>query len=169
MGGNATYTRGDVNVRCASAADAQARNVTHLCVHARGNTRAPIHGESIDIHAESELRECTSSTQFNSYPACNESSSNLVDSSFLSSFVIFIFFLFSYIFVLLSLCTPYSVVFFRRIFLFKRSCTRYQSSGAYTRFFKRIRISEFDVYIIRRFINPIRTDILSFFFSFCRV
>lgn len=141
--------------------------MTHLCVHARGNTRAPIHGESIDIHAESELRECTSSTEFNSYPACNESSSNFVDSSFLSSFVIFIFFLF-----FLYFCSPlamYAVfrVFFRPIFLFKRSCTRYWSSDAYTRFFKRIRISEFRVYIIRRFINPIRTDIL--FFSFCRV
>lgn len=119
MDGNTTYTRGDANVRYAFAADAQARNVTHLYVHARGNTRAPIHGESIDIHAESELRECTSSTEFNSYPACNESSSNLADSSFLSSFVIFIFFLFSYIFVLLSLCTPYFVYFFVQFFCSK--------------------------------------------------
>lgn len=73
----------------------------------------------------------------------------------------------------LYFCSPlamYAVfrVFFRPIFLFKRSCTRYWSSGAYTRFFKRIRISEFHVYIIRRFINPIRTDVLfSFFIPSC--
>lgn len=81
--------------------------MTHLCVHARGNTSARIHGESIDIRAESELLECTSSNRVNSYPAYDQSSPNLAThpSSFIFHFLIF-FLLLSFSFFFLTFLLP---------------------------------------------------------------
>lgn len=104
--------------------------MTHLCVHARGNTSARIHGESIDIRAESELLECTSSNRVN--PAYDQSSPNLATHP--SSFVFHFFF-----FCSLFSSSSFSSFFFFLLSVPSNRCPRYWiATITYTRVFNRI-------------------------------
>lgn len=111
--------------------------MTHLCVHARGNTSTRIHGESIDIRAESELLECTSGNRVNSYPPYERSSPNLATHPS------------SFIFRFLVSSSSSSLFFFS--FILPLKSLRYWNNDIYTRFLSnscQLRLSLFLIFVL---------------------
>ena len=124
-------------------------------------TRARIHGESIDIHAESELRGMHEQHRVNSYPVCNESSPNLA-----WTLVLPLLFRISFFFFLPLLLPPFfppppRALYTANLFSFKGT-TCYWSIDVYTRCcFERIAFPSFITHTLNAPPRP-WTSLLSF-------